>query len=30
VSSYFGRSGHDWLYEETMNVLGKILALAVN
>jgi glucose-6-phosphate dehydrogenase assembly protein OpcA len=30
VSSYFSRSGHDWLYEETMNVLGKILALAVN
>jgi glucose-6-phosphate dehydrogenase assembly protein OpcA len=30
VSTYFSRSGHDWLYEETMNMLGQILALAVN
>jgi hypothetical protein len=30
VSTYFSRSGHDWLYEETMNMLGQILTLVVN
>jgi glucose-6-phosphate dehydrogenase assembly protein OpcA len=29
VSTYFSRSGQDWLYEETMNMLGQILALVV-
>jgi glucose-6-phosphate dehydrogenase assembly protein OpcA len=29
VSACFSRSGHDWLYEETMNMLGQILALVV-
>jgi glucose-6-phosphate dehydrogenase assembly protein OpcA len=28
VTSYFNRSNRDWLYEETMALLGKILAMA--